>query len=324
MLLGEDGKRRLRLRYMTNSELFSCYDSELVLRNQSRKGLYEARRILRHFEDFLGQYPPTPELGRKFLAQFVERKTTTKYRYTQIIGGFFDWYGEKLGVKVRVPRKLPEYTEERDISALLKSIETKATHKKSAERDLLIIQLALHTGLRRAELANLDVRDIHLDQGILVVRNGKGGKDAVVPLNATISELLRIYLKPSMAPDQKLLGLKPSTISGKIEWFAKKAGVSLHCHSLRHYFGTKLIECGANPEAVRQLMRHERLDTTQRYISLASKGLREAVELLDKSNREARLTLKTKQGIDPGQLQFNPNYRYYIGSIRSNRQSGSA
>ena len=133
MLLGEDGKRRLRLRYMTNDDLFACYDSELLLRNQSKKGLYEARRVLRHFQDFLGQYPPTPELGRQFLAQFAERKVTTKYRYAQIVGGFFDWYGEKLGVKVRVPRKLPEYTEERDVSALLKAIENKATHKKSAE-----------------------------------------------------------------------------------------------------------------------------------------------------------------------------------------------
>jgi len=36
----------LRLRYMTNDELFACYDSELLLRNQSKKGIYEARRIL--------------------------------------------------------------------------------------------------------------------------------------------------------------------------------------------------------------------------------------------------------------------------------------
>ena len=165
-------------------------------------------------------------------------------------------------------------------------------------------------------MANLEVRDIHLDQGVLVVRNGKGGKDAVVPLNATIGALLRSYIKPGMAGEQKLLGLKPSTISSEVEWFARKAGVSLHCHSLRHYFGTKLIEGGANPEAVRQLMRQERLDTTQRYISLAGKGLRDAVELLDQKPGPDALELRTVKGINPQRIRFDPNYDYYLGSLR--------
>ena len=52
LLLGEDGKRKLRLRQMTNEQLFASYDSELVLKNQSLKGLYEARRVLKHFREF--------------------------------------------------------------------------------------------------------------------------------------------------------------------------------------------------------------------------------------------------------------------------------
>ncbi len=280
MLLGEDGKRRLRLRQMTNQELFVSYDSDLVLRNQSSKGLYEARRVLKHFRDFLGKHPPTPELGRRFLGQFGACRATTLYRYAQIVNGFFAWYGEKLDVRIRVPHKLPQYIEDKDISALLQAIQGKSTHKKSVQRDLLLVELALNTGLRRAELANLEVKDIRLDQGMLTVRGGKGGKDAVIPLNAKIKARLRTYISTDMEPERKLFGLKPSSISGKIERFAKKAKVDVHCHSLRHYFGTKLMERGANPEAVRQLMRHERLDTTQRYISLASKGLQDAVELL--------------------------------------------
>jgi hypothetical protein len=112
LLLGEDGKRKLRLRQMTNDQLFASYDSELVLKNQSVKGLYEARRVLKHFKDFLGEFLPTPELGKRFLGQFSERKIATKYRYTQIISGFFNWYGEKLGIKIRMPHKLPEYVED--------------------------------------------------------------------------------------------------------------------------------------------------------------------------------------------------------------------
>ena len=285
MLLGEDMRRKLMLRQLTNQNLFALYDSEIVCRHRSAKGLYEDRRILKHFAEFLGQYPPSPELGKSFLAKFAHRKTATLARYVAVLKPFFDWYGEKLNMKVRLPRQLPPYTEEADINALIKAIEGKATHKGIAGRDCLLIHLAVNTGLRRTELANLKVGDIHLEQGYLSIKAGKGEKDGIIPLNDTIATLLRPYIK-NMKPEQSLFGIKPTTISGKFERFSKKAGVDLHCHSLRHHFGTQLVEKGANPEAVRQLMRHSRMDTTQRYLSLADKGLREAIELLDKEKAE--------------------------------------
>jgi len=283
MFLGEEGKRRLRLRQMTNDQLFEAYDAELVCRHRSTKGLYEDRRVLRHFRDFLGQFPPSPELAKQFLSQFTSRKTATLSRYVSTLKVFFDWYGEKLGFRVKLPRTLPPYVEDADINALLEAIRTKATHKRQVARDTLLVHLAANTGLRRTELANLRMGDIHLEQGILIVRAGKGEKDGVVPLNDKIGTLLSAYIK-NMDPEQSLFGLKPSSISGKFEWFSRKAGVKIHCHSLRHLFGTRLIEAGANPEAVRRLMRHESLSVTQKYLSLSDKGLREAVELLNKPN----------------------------------------
>jgi len=192
-----------------------------------------------------------------------------------------------LDIRVRLPRTLPPYTEDADINALLQAIETKATHKRTVARDSLLIHLAMNTGLRRTELSNLRVSDIHLDQGMLIVKSGKGEKDGVMPLTETISKLLQGYIK-GMKPEQKLFGLAPSTISGKFTWFSQKAGVSIHCHSLRHIFGTRLIETGANPEAVRRLMRHESLNVTQKYLSLSDKGLREAINLLDDHKEPVR------------------------------------
>jgi len=281
MLLGEEGKRRLRLRHIPNNELFKLYDAELICHHRSAKGLYEDRRVLNHFREFLGEYPPMPELGKQFLSQFAQLSTATFARYTATLKAFFNWYGEKLDIKVKPNRQLPPYVEDTDINALLEAIRTKATHKKTAARDMLLIHLAVNTGLRRTELSNLKVGDIHLDQGILIIRKGKGEKDATVPLTDTISNLLRGYIR-GMKPDQKVIGLKPSTISGKFTWFARKAGVNLSCHSMRHAFGTRLIEVGANPEAVRQLMRHESLAVTQKYLALSGKGLKDAVKLLDK------------------------------------------
>lgn len=230
--------------------------------------------------NFLGEFPPSDSLGKSFLARFATRKTATLARYVAVIKPFLKWYGEELDMKVKLPRQLPPYVEEADINALIKAIESKAIHKRLARRDTLLIHLAVNTGLRRTELSNLRVGDIHLEQGFLIIRAGKGERDGTIPLNDTIMILLRDYIK-NMKPEQFLFGLKPSSISGKFEWFSRKAGVSIHCHSLRHHFGTQLVEKGANPEAVRQLMRHSSLDTTQKYLSLSGKGLREAVNLLD-------------------------------------------
>jgi integrase len=282
MLLGEDLKRQLRLRQMTNDELFESYDAELINHHQSAKALNEERRVLGHFKEYLGQWPPSPESAKRFLAQFRELKTWTRYHYTQVISAFMSWYGQNLNIKISVPHKLPEYVKEDDTERLLAAISNRPTHKKNINRDTLLVEVALNTGLRRSELSNLKVSDIHLDQGVIVVRDGKGNKDAIIPLTNTLAERLASYIR-DMRPEANLFNLKPSSISAKIHWFAKKANVNLHTHSLRHRFGTRLLEGGANPEAVRQLMRHESLGTTQRYVALSSAGLKEAIDVLDKA-----------------------------------------
>ena len=273
-------KRKLRLRNLSNEDLFGLYNAELQCRHRSPKGLYEDRRILGHFQQFLGLMPPSPELGKQFLSQYGRRKPATLARYLLTVNQFYCWYDEPLDMKVRVPKRLPPYTEDSDIEKLIEAMGNKATHKKTITRDRLLVRLAMNTGLRRAEIANLEIRDIHLDDALLEVRQGKGGKNGQVPLTREIAAELRDFIK-GMSPEAKVFGLKPSSISGKIEHFARKAGVNLHCHQFRHRFATKLIERGANIRAVQQLMRHEDLSATEVYLSVKQRGLREAIDLLE-------------------------------------------
>jgi hypothetical protein len=68
-LLGPEGRRRLKLRYMTNDGVFQLYDSELALRLHNAKNLSDTRKILTHFLlEYLSGYPPTPKLAKAFLA----------------------------------------------------------------------------------------------------------------------------------------------------------------------------------------------------------------------------------------------------------------
>jgi integrase len=278
-LLGPDGKRRLRLRHMTNDELFKQYDSELLLRLHNAKDLGDHRRILSKFKGYVGGYPITVELAKGFLSQYTNRKARTLARYTKMIGGLMKWYGEPLDVKVKVPKSLPDYTEDSDIDKLTAAVENKKTHKGSIVRDLLLVDLALKTGMRRGELANLEAGDIHAD--FLIVRSGKGQKDRAIPLLPDIALRLQNFTK-GMAPSEKVFKLKAPCIGDKIRLFSKRAGVNIHTHSLRHKFATDLLEQGANIKQVQELLGHANLSTTEVYLSLAGGSLRQAINLLGK------------------------------------------
>ena len=160
--MGSEGKRKIRLHRKTNAELWQLYDSQLILRHRSQEALEEARRVLNHFREFLGESPPSPENAGSFLAQFAVRKTTTLYRYHSIIKTFMEWYGEKLDTKIRVEQGLPDYIETEDIEKLKNAIRGRKSHKQLIERNLLIIDMGNKTGLRREEISNLMVASSHL------------------------------------------------------------------------------------------------------------------------------------------------------------------
>ena len=160
VLLGADGRRKIRLRRKTNTELFQLYDAQLTLRHRSEDALAEAKRVLSHFRTYLGAFPPSPEIAVGFLAQFANRKPTTLYRYHSIIKGFMDWYGEKLETRIKLPEQLPDYIELDAIDKLKDAMRSKKTHKRVIERNLLLTDIACKAGLRRSELAHLMVRDV--------------------------------------------------------------------------------------------------------------------------------------------------------------------
>jgi site-specific recombinase XerD len=75
--------------------------------------------------------------------------------------------------------------------------------------------------------------------------------------------------------------LKPACLGYVTRLTAKRAGVNLHTHSLRHYFGTRLVEKGTNLRAVQELMGHSSLNTTQIYVGVTAKHLEDATKLLE-------------------------------------------
>ncbi len=273
----------MELRQLSNDRLFALYQTDLILRIRNKKNLKNVVNLLGRFKYYLGQYPPSETSCKAFLAQYTNLKPHTWYNYVGEMKRFMSWYGEGLTLKAKLPKSIPTYHEDKDIEAILSVIQLKKTHKKVIARDTLLVELGWRTGLRRAELSNLEARDIHTD--FLVVQHGKGQKDRVIPLTPTIAEKLHNFIV-GMKPNDKIFKLNAISLGMKIKDLANRAGLNdFHCHSLRHKFATDLLEKGADIRVVQQLMGHENLNTTQVYLAITDKRLRDAVNLLESNGK---------------------------------------
>jgi integrase/recombinase XerC len=161
------------------------------------------------------------------------------------------------------------------------------------ERERVIFELLYGCGIRNSELVGLDMDAIHWrDDAIRVL--GKGKKERLVPLGDAAAEAVRAYLPQRQSRLEgaglgKLVHDGPLLIRVRVGVGAKRAArlttrsvgrivksialsrglaADVHPHTLRHAFGTHMLEEGADLRAIQEMLGHERLSTTQRYTQL--------------------------------------------------------
>jgi len=144
-------------------------------------------------------------------------------------------------------------------------------------RDRAILELFYSTGIRRSEMARLSVSDLNRGKRILVVRQGKGRKDRVVPVGARALAWCEKYLadvRPLLlvkAEEQALFvtgygeAFNPDVLGRKVVAYIAATGRKGGPHLLRHTCATQLLEGGADIRYIQQLLGHENLDTTAIY-----------------------------------------------------------
>ena len=153
------------------------------------------------------------------------------------------------------------------------------------ERDLLILELLYGCGIRNSELIGINLDDIRLSSEAILIR-GKGKKERYVPFGGSVraallcylplrSQKLAVYKKKTNALliNQRGGRLTTRSVGRIIKKIAVAKGLSpdVHPHTLRHAFGTHLLEEGADLRAIQEMLGHERLSTTQRYTQLSMK-----------------------------------------------------
>jgi site-specific recombinase XerD len=203
--------------------------------------------------------------------------------YLDGIRGFYDYLIDeeniqivnpvKRGYVLKLSRPLPRYLRDEEIPRLFAVIDNK--------RDRAIFMLMLRCGLRVEEVAQLTVGALDLPRSQLFVYRGKGAKDRVVYLSRDAQQALLEYLKSRSFSRMKRVFLvdkgrckgNPISVRGiqkRMEQYARKAGLKVCCHQLRHTMATQLLNADADLVTIQDLLGHSRIKTTQRYCQVSN------------------------------------------------------
>ena len=224
--------------------------------------------------------------------------------------GFLEQNVASLVATPKLPKHLPRVPSIEQMNRVVDSVGEDAASWPA--RDKAILEMLYGCGIRNAELTGLNLDDIHWANEAVLVR-GKGQKQRYVPLGDAAAEALRFYIAeraallaaaglakkaetPALFVNLQLRGLgKPGgqarlttrSVGRIVKHIAILRGLSadVHPHTLRHAFGTHLLEEGADLRSIQELLGHERLSTTQRYTQLTTTQL---TQVYDKTHPRAR------------------------------------
>ncbi len=197
----------------------------------------------------------------------------------------------------RLPKKLPRVPTIEEMNAVCDG--GMPVEASFPQRDQLMFELLYGCGIRNSELVSINLDDIHFSQRLILI-HGKGKKQRLVPFGEAADDALKVY---QAARTEILVNLKRSStallinrrggrlttrsVGRIIKKIAVAKGLSpdVHPHTLRHAFGTHLLEEGADLRAIQEMLGHERLSTTQRYTHLSMKHV---LEVYDQTHPRAK------------------------------------
>jgi len=194
----------------------------------------------------------------------------------------------KLVSTPRLPKKLPRVPTIEEMNFVLDGRMPEVA--SFPERDRLLFELLYGCGIRNSELVGINLDDISMSNEAILIR-GKGKKERYVPFGGSALAALAVYLPwrqqllatlkktmpakamPALFVNQRGGRLTTRSVGRIVKRIAVAKGLSpeVHPHTLRHAFGTHMLEEGADLRAIQELLGHERLATTQRYTQLSVK-----------------------------------------------------
>ena len=300
---------------MTWKLLLKDYQTYLQIeRGLSNNTIESYQRDVRQLIDYLdiNQVNAKPvSIDKQTLLGFVyERaKSCSSKSQSRLISGlrnFFDYLvfekyrsdnPMELIESPKTGRKLPDTLSLKEIDQLIGAIDL--SHPQG-ERNRVLLETLYSCGLRVSELISLKISDLFFDEGFIRVL-GKGDKQRFVPIDAntqkdinTYIHAIRCHVLPQKgAEDTLFLNRRGKQLSRvMIFTIVKKTAVEANIskkispHTFRHSFATHLLERGADLRAIQQMLGHESITTTEIYMHLDSRHLKEVVERFHPRSRK--------------------------------------
>ena len=259
------------------------YENYLRSRGYRPSSISRYVNIIKIYLDRNGSIKPSVDDAANYRADLLNsnRAKATINLVSAALSQFHKMYGEDVNFPyLKLNNKLPYYLTSDDVLSILSVIRNL--------KHYTMICLCFYCMLRASELINLEDRDLDLKNLTLKVRNGKGGKDAFLPIASDCAEVLRQYLeiRPKVVLQDGSIPLFPTDFGNKWDRrdlyrmftaYKKKAGISIPggTHLLRHSAASILIKNGADILTVKTLLRHERIETTARYLHTSDSIIRD-------------------------------------------------
>jgi integrase/recombinase XerC len=245
---------------------------------------------------------------RGFLSRLYEKglSKTSVARALAAVRSLYRWLAQEGVVEQnpaalvstpKLPKKLPRVPTIEEMNGVLdgKMPEVAAF----PERDRLMLELLYGCGIRNSELIGINLDDIRISSEAILIR-GKGKKERYVPFGNSVTSALSAYLpvrsemlrenkhsSPALLVNWRGGRLTTRSVGRIIKKIAVAKGLSpeVHPHTLRHAFGTHMLEEGADLRAIQEMLGHERLSTTQRYTQLSVKHV---LQVYDQTHPRAK------------------------------------
>jgi integrase/recombinase XerC len=245
---------------------------------------------------------------RGFLSQLYEKGLgkTSVARSLAAVRSLYRWLARegvveqnpaKLVATPRLPKRLPRVPTIEEMNSVLDGQMPQVA--AYPERDRLMLELLYGCGIRNSELTGINLDDIRLSAEAILIR-GKGKKERYVPFGDSVKSALAKYLSArqrtleetrkttaALLINQRGGRLTTRSVGRIIKkiFVAKGLSPDVHPHTLRHAFGTHMLEEGADLRAIQELLGHERLATTQRYTQLSMKHV---LQVYDQTHPRAK------------------------------------
>jgi integrase/recombinase XerD len=244
--------------------------------------------------------PAALERYQRWLYHYRKRTGTPLSVWSQhgrlvAVKGLFRWLTKQRvlptnpAAELELPRvtaqRLPQPLTDTEIIEVLARVQTTTP---IGLRNRALLETGYSTGLRRMELIRLRLYDLDLARGVVVVREGKGQKDRVVPIGERAIAWLEKYLdeaRPELVvePDEGTVFITrrgrpfhPNNLSRLTRDYLEAAGIAKRgaCHLLRHTMATGMLEHGADVRVIQEILGHARLTTTQLYTRVSIRLLK--------------------------------------------------